>query len=271
MRAPLHASDDLHGLPVYDEDAVPIGTTFGVLTEADSGLVRFFDVALEGRGRHVLVPVGHARVEPHLGKSRLRLRAAAARELDRIPAYEPHMAWPDDVYQNELLTAFGRLFDGQRYYAHPAYDHSGLYAGSHPILRDPLSPVTPGGIRRLSAAPEFGVAEGEPDIRGWEIVGENAARLGHVTDLVIDTQALQVRYITVRRATDNRETTLPIGYCTMGEGTVHVPLSLEDMLALPEFGAETLSRPAEARLRTVLDSLLSGSRRYLRPEFHTAA
>lgn len=267
MRAPLLASDDLRGLPVYDEDAVPIGTTFGVLTEADAGLVRFFDVALEGRGRHVLVPVGHARVEPHLGKSRLRLRAATARELDRIPAYEPHSAWHDDVYQNELLTAFGRLFDGQRYYAHPAYDHSGLYAGAHPILRDPLSPVTPAGIRRLSAAPGFGVADGERDIRGWEIAGENGVRLGTVTDLVIDTQAEEVRYVTVRRVPDDRETALPIGYCELGEHTVHVPLGLEDVLALPEFDTDILTREDEARLRTVLDSLLSGSRRYLRPDF----
>jgi ribosomal 30S subunit maturation factor RimM len=271
MREPLFASDDLHGLPVYDEDAVPIGATFGVLAEAESGLVRFFDVELEGRRRHVLVPVGHARVEPHLGSPRLRLRAATARELDRIPAYEPHIAWHDDVYQNELLTAFGRLFDGQRYYAHPAYDHSGLYAGAHPLLRDPLSPVTPAGIRRLSVSPDFDVVDGERDIRGWEIVGENRARLGCVTDLVIDTQAEQVRYITMRRATDDRETAIPIGYCELGERTVHVPFSLDDVLALPEFSADVLTREAEAQLRTMLDNLLSGSRRYLRPEFHPAA
>lgn len=271
MREPLHASEDLHGLPVYDADAVPIGETFGVLAEAESGLVRFFDVALEGRRRHVLVPVGHARVEPHLGTARLRLRAARARELDRIPAYEPHTAWHDDVFQNELLTAFGRLFDGQRYYAHPAYDHSGLYAGAHPLLRDPLSPVTPAGLRRLSASPDFRVTEHEPDIRDWELRGENDVRLGQVTDLVIDTQAEEVRYIVLRREIDERETAIPVGYCELAQHAVRVPLSNEDVCALPEFSGTELSRSDEARLRTVLDSLMSGARRYLRPEFRSAA
>src|SRR6185436_17085823 len=80
MREPLHPSTDLNELPVYDSEQVPIGATFGVLCEADSGIVRFFDVSLEGRGRHVLIPVGHARVETHLGRMRLRLRAVTAPE-----------------------------------------------------------------------------------------------------------------------------------------------------------------------------------------------
>jgi sporulation protein YlmC with PRC-barrel domain len=269
MREPLLASADLHGLPVYDVDAVPIGEIFGVLAEAESGLVRFFDVALEGRRRHVLVPVGHGRVEPHLGKSRLRLRAATARELDRIPAYEPHTSWHDDVFQNELLTAFGRLFDGQRYYAHPAYDHSGLYAGAHPLLRDPLSPVTPAGLRRLSASPGFSVPESEPDIRSWEVCGENNVRLGRVTDLVIDAQAEEVRYIAMRREVDERETAIPIGYCELAQHAVHVPMSSEEVCALPEFAGAELSRPEEARLRTILDDLMTGARRYLRPDFRS--
>lgn len=270
MREPLTASSDLNGLPVYDADSVPVGATFGVLTEAESGLVRFFDIALEGRGRHVLVPVGHARLENHLGRTRLRLRAATAQALDRIPAYEPHTAWHDDVFQNELLTAFGRLFEGQRYYAHPAYDHAGLYAGAHPLLRDPLAPATAAGLQRLSHVPAFQVAADEPDIRGWTVTGEHGGHSAAVTDLLIDTQAGQVRYLVVRRVSDDRETVVPIGYCELADGAVHVPLSNEDLLALPQFTEQSLGRADEARLRAVLDSVLSGSRRYLRPDFRGA-
>ena len=267
MREPLLASADLEKLPAYDALSVPIGVTFGVLAEAESRLVRFFDVALDGRRRHVLVPVGHARLEKHLGSLRLRLRAATAAELDRIPSYEPHSTWHDDVFQNELLTAFGRLFEGERYYAHPAYDHSGLYAGAHPLLREPLLAGTPRGLQRLSAAPAFRIAGGESDVRNWDVTGDQRTRIGTVSDLIIDAEAEQVRYAVVRRRADDRETIIPIGYAELGERELHTPFSADDLLALPEFSGAVVERAQEAHLRAVLDSLLAGSRRYLRPDF----
>ncbi|MGQ0563423.1 MAG: PRC-barrel domain-containing protein [Gemmatimonadota bacterium] len=270
MRDPLQPSRDLEDLPVYDMAEVPIGDTFGVLTEAGSGLVRYFDVAIESRRRHVLVPVGHARLEKHLGRYRLRLRAATVGELEHIPAYEPHTAWDEDTFQNELLTAFGRLFQGERYYAHPAFDHSGLYAGAHPIVREPLAPASATGLRRLSAAPDFGVAEGEPDIRGWNLIGEAGATIGRVTDLIIETAAEQVRYVIVER-NDGTETALPIGYVDLEDRTVHAPLSADDLARLPRHSDDALDRATEANLRAALESVLSGPRRYQRPDFRSAA
>jgi hypothetical protein len=271
MRDPLQASQDLKDLPVYDLAEVPIGDTFGVLSEADSGLVRFFDVSIEGRQRHVLVPVGHAKLELHRGTYRLRLRAATVNELERIPAYEPHIAWQEDQFQDELLTAFGKLFKGERYYAHPAFDHSGLYCGAHPLLREPISPASPAGLRRLSAATDFRVADGERDVRGWSLLGEGRTAIGTIKDLIIDTDAEQVRYLVVRRSSDQGVTALPIGYVDLQNETVLTDLNAEDLGALPVVSGDTLDRAAEAQLRAVLDSVLSGSRRYLRPDFRPAA
>lgn len=271
MRDPLHPSSDLNELPVYDASEVPIGVTYGVLTEASTGLVRYFDVSLEGRGRHVLVPVGHGRVEKHLGRLRLRLRAATARELDKIPAYEPHVMRDQEAFQNELLDAFGRLFDGQRYYAHPAYDHTGLYAGTHPLLRDPLAPPTALGLRRLSCLTEFRVAEGESDIRGWPLLGTDGQPIAVVDDLVIDTDAQQVRYVVLARESDRRQTALPIGYLDLASDRVRAPLDAADLDALPEFTTDELTREQETALRVALDNLLRGQRTYLRPDFRTAA
>jgi hypothetical protein len=146
-----------------------------------------------------------------------------------------------------------------------------LYAGTHPLLRDPLSPVTPGGLRRLSAAPAFRIASGENDVRGWDVIGENQVCIGVVSDLMIDPEAEQVRYAVVRRAVDDRETAVPIGYTVLHERSLHTPLSVEDMRALPELTGDSLQRAEEASLRAVLDSLLAGSRRYLRPDFSGAA
>lgn len=271
MRDPLLPSKDLEHLPVYDADQVPIGETFGVLSDAESGLVRFFDISIEGRKRHVLVPVGHAKLEKHMGRLRLRLRAASVDELERIPEYEPHEQWHDDEFQNKLLTAFGRLFEGQRYYAHPAYDHEGLYAGAHPLLREPLTPIALSGLCRLSANKAYRVAEGEPDIRGWQLIGEGGEELGTVADLIIDADAEQVRYVVVKRNHDQKETALPIGYVDLANNVVHASLRAPDLDALPVFSGEKMERAQEAELRAVLDSLLSGSRRYLRPDFRNAA
>ena len=271
MREPLIASSDLSDLPVYDVDEVPIGQTFGVLTEAETGLVRFFDVSLEGRQRHVLIPTGHARVEPSLGRLRLRLRAATAAELDAIPSYEPHVIWSDDEFQHELLQAFGKLFQGQRYYAHPAYDHTGLYAGAHPLLRDPLAPASAEGLRRLKTAHDFRVAEGEPDIRGWDLIGAGGVRIGVVSDLIIDTAAEQVRYVVVKREVDDAETAMPIGYVDLDGENVRCTLTEDDLMALPLVSEDTLERDKEAELRVALDAQLRGQRRYNRADFRSAA
>jgi sporulation protein YlmC with PRC-barrel domain len=271
MREPLHASKDLENLPVYDAEQVPIGATFGVLCEADTGLVRYFDVSIEGRKRHVLVPVGHARLEMNLGRFRLRLRTATVQELERIPAYEPHTAWHEDRFQDELLTAYGRLFEGQRYYAHPAYDHSGLYAGGHPLLREPLDTPSPSGLHRLSAARDFRISDSQTDIRGWSLIGNTGTRVGRVIDLIIDTDEEEVRYVLVQRESDAVYTALPVGYVELGDETVRVKLSEEDLQTLPEVAGETFERSAEAELRAVLESVLSGPRRYERVEFQPAA
>jgi hypothetical protein len=271
MRDPLLAAKDLNDLPVYDAADVPIGATFGVLCEADTGLVRYFDIAIDGRPRHVLVPVGHARMDKLRGRFRLRLRAATVAELERIPAYEPHADWTEDEFQDELLTAFGRLFQGERYYAHPAFDHTGLYAGAHPLLRDPLTPVSPSGLRRLSAAPDFKIRDGEPDIRGWTLFGDGREPLGRIIDLIIDTDAQEVRYVVVQRDADAVYTALPVGYLELGDECVRAPLSARELAALPPATGDTFERADEAKLRAVLDSLLSGSRRYARPDFRSAA
>ena len=267
----LRPSSDLEALPVYDADGLPVGKTFGVLTEAETGLVRFFDVALDARDRHVLVPVGHARLDTNLGRLRLKLRAAAAEDLEAIPTYEPHVPWDDDAYQNELLTAFGRLFRGQRYYAHPAFDHAGLYAGRHPILRGPLAATTPEGLRRLSDAPEYRIAEGEPDVIGWDVVGAGRSVIGVVRDVVIDPRAEQVRYLIVARSIDDVEVAVPVGYATVLDEQISVPFTADDLVALPAAPAGDLARDAEVELRLALDQILDGKRRYQRPDFRFAA
>lgn len=55
------------------------------------------------------------------------------------------------------------------------------------------SRVTP--LRNLHG---YRIAEGDPDVRGWEVVGGDGRRIGSVNDLLVDTAEGKVRYLDVQ-------------------------------------------------------------------------
>ena len=44
---------------------------------------------------------------------------------------------------------------------------------------------------------DFEVAEGQPDVRGWDVVTADQQRIGEVEDLLADPEALKVRYLAI--------------------------------------------------------------------------
>lgn len=54
----------------------------------------------------------------------------------------------------------------------------------------------------LSNTKDFKVAKDNPDVRGWRVVGSDGESLGVVKDLIVDTQELKVRYLSL--AADRR-------------------------------------------------------------------
>lgn len=268
---PLRPVQDLRGTPVDDVDGRYTGEVYGALTDADHGLIRYLDVALADSGKHILVPLGHVRIERELtGGLSVRLRGARREDLQEIPPFEPHDVDLDDPYQRSLLAAHGRIFHGERYYAHPVFDHGGLFAGEHPIERGPVG--RPGGrpLVRLSDLDDFRIAEGEPDIRGWPLITRDRANVGTVTDLVIQPEAKKVRYAVVDLEPGPRPTLIPIGYLEVHPDVdeVRTPrLDRDDILALPTHTDEVVSREDENRVREILEERLDGERRFDRPDF----
>lgn len=53
-------------------------------------------------------------------------------------------------------------------------------------------------LASLDGLTGYKVAEGDPDVRGWDVIGRDGRRIGEVDDLLVDTAALRVRYLEVR-------------------------------------------------------------------------
>jgi hypothetical protein len=307
--AALTAVPDLAGLPVEDATGLCVGELYGALVETETGLVRYIDLALTAQDRHVLVPIGHARVrERERDGVRIRLRAAMLEELEQIPPFAADVSHVDDPFERALLEAYGRSFHGERYYAHPSYDHNGVFVGDHPIVGngdpapdadagphaaptvanetpDEAADEAPDGavdeergpedavLRRLSYLPGWRIARGEHDIRGWPLVLHGNARV-LVRDLIVEPAAGQARYVIIDTPDQTGSRLLPLGFLQIDAdaGVVTTDcLTADDVVALPAYDGGGVTRPQEDRLRATLMRRISGRRRYLLPDYQSCA
>jgi photosynthetic reaction center H subunit len=55
----------------------------------------------------------------------------------------------------------------------------------------------PGRVMSLSEADDFEVADGYPEVRGWDVQDSVGRSIGYVYDLLVDVDALRVRYLDV--------------------------------------------------------------------------
>ena len=59
-------------------------------------------------------------------------------------------------------------------------------------------------LRRLNDLDDYDVADGYPDIRGWEVKTPSGQTLGKVKDLIVSVAEMRVRYVDVEVARDMR-------------------------------------------------------------------
>ena len=57
--------------------------------------------------------------------------------------------------------------------------------------------MQPATLRRLGDLPDFEMTPDSPDVRGWMVRGAEGTPLGTVYELLVDPQALKVRYLVV--------------------------------------------------------------------------
>jgi sporulation protein YlmC with PRC-barrel domain len=112
-------------------------------------------------------------------------------------------------------------------------------------------------IAPLSALNDFEVAEGYPDIRGWQVASADGQEVGKVHDLLIDVDQMRTRYLDVRltkalaASPGDRDVLVPIGTAQVVEdkNVVRVPLTAERVGLLPVYEHGALSRTHELEVR----------------------
>lgn len=110
----------------------------------------------------------------------------------------------------------------------------------------------------LDELDDFEIAEGDPDVRGWEVLSADGQKIGEVDNLLIDPAAMKVRYLDVDLESSllennaDRHILVPIGYARLDEGRDRVlvdGLNRENLQQIPEYRHEPLTREYEDRIR----------------------
>ena len=110
----------------------------------------------------------------------------------------------------------------------------------------------------LGQLDDFKVAEGDPDVRGWEVMASDGRKIGEVDELLVDTTAMKVRYLDVdvddgvMGDGQDRHVLIPIGYARLerDRDTVMVDgLASADLQGLPAYDQGPLTRDFESSVR----------------------
>lgn len=125
----------------------------------------------------------------------------------------------------------------------------------------PIPPAEGMHLRRLRDLTEFEVADGSPDVRGWSVRGADGQKFGEVSELIVEEEALKVRYLDIeldnrlRVNKHERHILLPVGVAALDEegDNVFVPtLTLESVAEYPPYSEIQISREyEEAMLRAL--------------------
>jgi uncharacterized protein (TIGR02271 family) len=114
----------------------------------------------------------------------------------------------------------------------------------------------------LDELDDFQVAEGDPDVRGWEVFGSDGRLIGEVDDLLVDTAAMKVRYLDVDLDGDlladdaERHVLIPIGYARLDDDDDQIfvdSLTSTDLSQIPEYRHGPVTQDYETSLRTHFD------------------
>jgi hypothetical protein len=119
------------------------------------------------------------------------------------------------------------------------------------MAHDDMDRVVP-----LGQLDDFEVADGDPDVRGWEVLAADGRTIGEVDELLVDAHAMKVRYLDVDVdggvIADDRHVLIPIGFARLDREHDRVMvdgLTATDLLGVPAYGQGPLTRDFEISVR----------------------
>jgi stress response protein YsnF len=106
---------------------------------------------------------------------------------------------------------------------------------------------------------DYEIADGQPNIKGWDVKDARGNKIGEVDELIFDTQALKVRYLVIDLEgntldLDDRDVLVPIGLAELNDADDDVILpsiTAEQLRALPEYDDDNLTPEVENSVRNV--------------------
>ena len=116
-------------------------------------------------------------------------------------------------------------------------------------------------LRRLCDLTDFEVADGNPDVRGWTVRGNDGQALGTVFELIVDPEVLKVRYLDIELDTRfqikeyENHILLPIGVASLdadGDNVFVPALNTESVLHYPPYVEIQVTRTYETAMMRAL-------------------
>lgn len=223
---------------VDGEDA---GEVDDVLVD-DAGSVQYLDVDLGALRKHVLIPLENAR--PDELERRVWVPGMTRQQLRDVPAYEHDVGTVTEEYRQRVSALYAGYAAGEA----PSREER---RAARPVAERTEAPEYLASLKELT---DYQVAEGDPDPRGWEVIGGDGERIGRVHELLVDTAAMKVRYLDcdvdarLRPDGETRHVLIPIGYARLDQDgkriTVDV-ISSEDVRGLPAYDGGRVTRAYE--------------------------
>lgn len=223
---------DFVGWDVVDPQGEKIGTVADLLIDG-RGRVRFVDAEFGfPRKQHVLLP--QDRLE--WGENRFILGGLTQHMARALPPYEPDRAL-DAPLLAEMSAAYPWIYDQE--------------------AEEWRQPHDEGRVVPLSAAKEFRLEKGAPDLRNWNVFGADGERVGTVSQILVDPAALKVRFIDIDLhddlflLRDDRHVLVPLEYVDLkerGNDAWVQRLSAAQVARLPAYTGGTVTPVMEAAL-----------------------
>jgi sporulation protein YlmC with PRC-barrel domain len=112
-----------------------------------------------------------------------------------------------------------------------------------------------GRVVRLKDLKDYTVAKGDPDVRGWNVYANDGRRIGEVDELLVDVEAMKVRYLDVDL--DRDVLSVSGGALGAAPGATAAPGAKTDHVLIP-IGSAQLDEKEDRVIVDLLHTLAAG-------------